>query len=140
MIYKKPFRNIFYHRVGKAKVLISWLCPEYETFILDTQMKIGAGMDAGHPFATVVNAHSVGKHFSVYQNVTVGVSNGGKPVIGDFVTIFTHSVVIGDIRIGNNVTIGASTMVYKDVPDNCVVIGNPARIISQDGQKVNIKL
>lgn len=37
--------------------------------------------------------------------------------------------IIGDIRIGNNVTVGAGTVVVKDVPDNCVVVGNPARII-----------
>ena len=78
--------------------------------------------------------------FEVKPTLIIGTILYLIAVIGDFVTIFTHSVVIGDIRIVNNVTIGASTMVYKDVPDNCVVIGNPARIIRQDGQKVNIKL
>ena len=40
-----------------------------------------------------------------------------------------HVAIIGDITIGNNVTIGAGAVVVKDVPDNAVVVGNPARII-----------
>lgn len=38
-------------------------------------------------------------------------------------------VIIGKINIGSNVKIGAGSVVVKDVPDNCVVAGNPARII-----------
>ena len=49
-------------------------------------------------------------------------------------------VVIGGVRIGNNVNIGAGAVVTKDVPDNCTVIGNPARIIFKDGQRVDIPL
>lgn len=39
------------------------------------------------------------------------------------------SFVFGDITIGNNVTVGANSVVNKDVPDNAVVAGAPARII-----------
>ena len=40
-----------------------------------------------------------------------------------------HVAIIGDITVGNNVTIGAGAVVVKDVPDNAVVVGNPARVI-----------
>ena len=43
-----------------------------------------------------------------------------------------NSVVFGNIKIGNNVTIGAGSVVTKDIPDNCVVAGNPARIIKRN--------
>ena len=39
------------------------------------------------------------------------------------------SFVFGDITIGNNVIIGANSVVNKDVPDNVIVAGNPFRII-----------
>ena len=48
--------------------------------------------------------------------------------------------MIGDIKIGNNVVIGAGSVVTKSVPDNCTVVGNPARIIRRDGIKVNESL
>lgn len=44
---------------------------------------------------------------------------------------------MGNIRVGNNVVIGAGAVVTKNVPDNCIVVGNPARIIRRDGIKVN---
>ena len=45
-------------------------------------------------------------------------------------SIYTGAIVIGDISIGNNVSIGAGAVVVKDVPDNFTVVGNPARIIN----------
>lgn len=48
--------------------------------------------------------------------------------------------VIGNINIGNNVTIGAGSVVIKSIPDNCVVVGNPARIVKKNGEKVSIPL
>ena len=48
--------------------------------------------------------------------------------------------MFGGITIGDNVIIGAGSVVTKDIPSNCVVVGNPARIIKQDGERVNILL
>ena len=48
--------------------------------------------------------------------------------------------ILGDICIGDNVTIAPNTVVFKDVPSNCVVAGNPARIIKRDGKKVDLAL
>ena len=52
-----------------------------------------------------------------------------RPRIGDNVSVGANAVIIGPIRIGNNVTVGAGAVVVKDVPDNAVVVGNPARLI-----------
>ena len=57
----------------------------------------------------------------------VGCEQG--PGIGNNVSINTNAVVAGNITVGNNVKIGAGAVVMKDVPDNCLVIGNPCVII-----------
>lgn len=65
---------------------------------------------------------------------------GGKPTIGDNVFIGCGACVLGAISIGNNVSIGANSVVMKDVPNNAVVVGNPAHIVRLNGEKVNIHL
>jgi acetyltransferase-like isoleucine patch superfamily enzyme len=54
--------------------------------------------------------------------------------IGDYCFIGANSIVLPGIRIGNNVVIGAGSVVTKSVPDCCIVAGNPAKII-----KTNIR-
>ena len=51
------------------------------------------------------------------------------PSIGDNVSLGANVNILGDITIGDNVVIGAGSVVVKDVPSNCVVAGNPAKII-----------
>lgn len=93
-----------------------------------------------HPFGTYVNAKSIGDYFTIRNNVTIGDKNGYSPSIGNNVIVNVNSVVVGNIKIGNNVTIGACSLIMKDVPDNCVVAGNPAYIIKKEGVSCKIKL
>ena len=74
-----------------------------------------------------MNAESIGNHCTINQNVTIGVSKGGrKPIIGDNVTIRTGAIVVGGITIGDNALIAAGSVVIRDVPANSMVAGNPA--------------
>ena len=52
-----------------------------------------------------------------------------KVIIGDNVFIGANSVVLPGIKIGNNAIIGAGSIVTKDVPNNVVVVGNPAKVL-----------
>jgi len=80
----------------------------------------------------------VGNRYVIFQQVTigsvliVGSKNMGAPSLGDNVYIGAGAKIIGGIIIGNNVRIGANAVVFRDVPDNCVVVGQQ-RVIRKDG-------
>lgn len=98
--------------------------------------EIGKGTKFGYGgIAVVMHARSiVGKNCMIGQGVTIGGKSGWYevPVIGDNVIINAGARIIGPVRIGNNVEIGANCVVVKDVPSNCVVAGVPARILKSD--------
>ncbi len=76
------------------------------------------------------------------QGVTVGnnimKSRTDVAEIGDNVILGSGCKIIGGIKIGSNVFVGANAVVTHDVPDNCVVAGVPARIIKSDVMPVII--
>ena len=91
-----------------------------------------------HHSVGIVIGHEVviGSHCEIFQNVTIGsnrkeVKGRFMPIIGDNVSIGSGAVVVGAIRIGSNVVIGANSYVDKDIPDNMVVGGIPAKIIKR---------
>ena len=53
----------------------------------------------------------------------------GKVCIGDNVFVGANSTILAGVNIGNNVVVGANSVVTRDVPDNCVVAGNPAKVL-----------
>jgi serine O-acetyltransferase len=76
----------------------------------------------------VIYPKEAGKNFRVGPGVVIG-RNGDFPTFGDNVYVASNSTVIGNIKIGDNVIIGAGSVVTKDLPGNGVYVGNPARLI-----------
>ena len=53
------------------------------------------------------------------------------PIIGDRVTLYAGAKIIGQIKLGDNVTVGANSVVLRSVPDNATVVGIPGRIVTR---------
>ena len=101
---------------------------------------LGPGFLYVHPGLFRVNPDvRIGKKATVLPNVLIGRRRPDKAAnicIGDNVYISTGVTILGPVSIGNNVTIAANSVVIKDIPDNCVVSGIPAKVIMRDGKKV----
>ena len=124
------YRTLFYHRLGSIKsACIQWYRPGDRYFSISATTKIGESMWIAHPYATIINAESIGSNFSCIHCTTLGATSKGRPTLGNNVSLGANVTIIGNVNIGNNVTIGAGSVVVKDLPDNCVAVGNPARVI-----------
>lgn len=95
---------------------------------------IGPGVQIMHPgFRRIDKFVSIGKNCTILPMVLFGrkrpTDTDSDIYIGDDCYISTGVTILGPVRIGNNVTIGAGAVVTKDIPDNAVVGGVPAKII-----------
>lgn len=88
--------------------------------------QIGPGLDVGHMLGNCITCDLIaGKNLHVKQNTQIGsgFTGGCKIIIGDNVIIGTNSCILGaDLRIGNNVKIGAMSYVNQNIPDHATFI------------------
>jgi serine O-acetyltransferase len=107
---------------------------------LPYQADIGKGLYIGHFGGIIVNPSvKMGEYCNLSQDITIGIAGRGEmrgsPTIGDRVYVGSGARLIGRITIGNDVAIGANAVVTKDLPDNAVAVGVPAKIISYEGSR-----
>jgi len=95
------------------------------------QVSIGKRLELPHGGFGLVIHHDtkIGDDAIIFHNVTIG--NGGAH-IKDRVYIGTGAVIIGAVTIGNDVTIGANTVINFDVADNSIVVSPKAIIIEKN--------
>ena len=122
------FRSIVYKRLKWRRAFISWLWHGQSNLTIACN-NISPGLIIQHGYSTIICAQSIGYNFHVNQCVNIVWNNDQQCSIGNNVTVYAGAIIVGGVTIGNNVIIGAGAVVVKDVPDNCIVVGNPMRII-----------
>jgi serine O-acetyltransferase len=109
------------HRKERAMLLKFRLFYRFQIDVgLNT--KIGIGLKLPHPTGIIIGDRvMIGNHATIHQHVTIGSKKQGdaklnlQPKIGNHVVIFTQSVIVGSISIGDHVIIGALTKVDETI-------------------------
>lgn len=131
------FGNFFYrNRCKRIATFISWTNRFLFSTWIPSSAKIGENFKLGYwGLGVVIHSNTtIGNNCLIAQNVTIGRNFGDKnvPQIGNNVYIGAGSVVFGEIVIGDNVIIGSNSVVNTDIPSNTIVAGNPCKVIKQD--------
>ena len=93
--------------------------------------RLSGGLLITHPNGIVIHPDvEIGPNCLIFQQVTIGMVNGGVPRIGGHVDIGAGAKVLGDIAIGNHVRIGANAVVIHSVLDGETVVGIPAKPVA----------
>ena len=103
--------------------------------------QIGRGFFIDHGMGVVIGETTIiGDNVTLFQGVTLGGTGKEKgkrhPTLKNNVVIGTGAKVLGNITLGDNVSVGANAVVLKDVPADCTVVGIPGRIARKKGEKV----
>ncbi|WP_341221450.1 serine acetyltransferase [Polaribacter atrinae] len=128
-------RGVWYYKILYIFYALRYERLSFKYLIRVPANVIGPGFYYVHPGFLCLNPDvRIGKNATVLPNVLIGRKTPDVPatiVIGDNCYISTGVTILGQVQIGNNVTIGANAVVTKDIPDNCVVGGVPATIIKR---------
>lgn len=148
VLLSHTFHLVLIYRVGcalaKAYVIGGFLRVIVEYFIrivyasdISLKSRIGPGLMFVHGHDIVIGGDvKIGKRCKVYNGVTLGNKDvespiNQQPILGDHVVIGSGAKLLGAIQIGDNVVIGANSVVLKNFPSNTVIAGVPAKIINQ---------
>ncbi len=139
----REFRNLIQHRLKyPSGTLKAWahyfvariLWKPMDSLYLST-VNIGGGLYIQHGFSTIVSAKRIGENCRIFQQVTIGYSGTECPVIEDNVSVMCGASVLGGVTVHQNSVVGAGAVVVKDVPENTVVGGVPAKPIAEVSQR-----
>lgn len=90
---------------------------------------IGGGLYIQHGFSTIISAKKIGENCRIFQQVTIGYRGGEQPVLEDYASVTCGAKVLGGVIMHKNSIAAAGSVVLKDVPENAIVGGVPAKII-----------
>ena len=133
-------RKLQYH-VGKKNKISRFFAYRYHIKLIKEfgmhiafDSEIGLGLHIPHPTSIVIGNNSIiGENCSIYQNCTIGgarvgdVRKGNQPTIGNNVIVFAGSMILGHVKVADNVVIGANSVLLEDAVEQGVYIGSPAK-------------
>ncbi len=144
------FQALMFHRIAHRLWmmnlrLLGRLLAQFSRWITGVEIHpgaiIGHGFFIDHGMGVVIGETTeIGDFVTLFQGVTLGGTGKEKgkrhPTLGNHVVVGTGAKVLGNIRIGDFVKVGANSVVLRSVPSNSTVIGIPGRIIKTVGDRV----
>ena len=137
MTYKKEFRNLIMHHFkhpskSPMNLVHYFICrllwrPMESLFIYTAD--IGGGLYIQHGVASLIGAAKIGENCRIYQQVNIGYKDDKTPILEDNVSVACGATVLGGITLEKGSLVAAGAVVLKDVPENAIVAGVPAKII-----------
>lgn len=129
------------HNVPFIPRLISQVARWATGIEIHPSARIGTGFFIDHGMGVVIGETAeIGDHVTLFQGVTLGGTgkDRGKrhPTLGNHVLVGAGAKILGGITIGDNVKIGANSVVLKSVSPNSTVVGVPARVIKSLGDRL----
>jgi serine O-acetyltransferase len=133
----KAFRNLLQHRLkNPTRSLKCWihfvvarmLWKPLDSLYINT-INIGGGLYIQHGFSTIISAKKIGENCRIFQHVTIGYKEDKNPVLEDYVSVTCGAKVLGGVTMHKNSIAAAGAVVLKDVPENAIVGGVPAKVI-----------
>ena len=99
-----------------------WIAPD---------VTCATGFRIQHPVGIVIGGGKIGENFTIYQNCTIGTAHNCLeiPEIGNNVTLYAGSSILGNIKIVSNVSIGANSLAIRSIEESGTYAGNPCKKI-----------
>ena len=126
-----------YSRFLKNRQMYRWSCD------ISYNAKIGKRVVFGHPIGVVIGHEAIIEdEVRIWQNVTLGSHGKGEntkqyPTIKKGAKIFAGAKIIGGITVGQNSIVAANAVVNIDVPDNCIAVGIPCKILTKKDESIH---
>jgi acetyltransferase-like isoleucine patch superfamily enzyme len=126
------FKNWKYPKIQEKKLTeYNWMVQHKENLELGYKTDIGAFTYINAKYGvTVEDFVEIGSHCSIYSISTID-NKKGKVILKKKCKIGSHSVVMPGVTVGENAVVGAFSFVNKDIPDNTIALGTPAKIIKK---------
>jgi serine O-acetyltransferase len=117
-------------RLAPFEMLFNRINSAFCGCVIGRGAEFGPGLVLVHANGTVINGAVVGgKNVILEHQVTIGAEKRQFPVLGDDVFVGAGAKILGGVRIGCRVRIGANAVVLTDIPDDATAVGIPAQVV-----------